>query len=241
LDKKILIIKAGKKLPALSHVEGDFEDWISSGMGLSQAEFEVISVFEGTELPDCLRYKAVLITGSSAMVTDHTDWIENTAAWLRQAVEQQLPVLGICFGHQLLAYALGGQVADNPNGVEVGSVEAKRCLDAAGDVFLDGSGKLWVQASHRQCVTRLPEAAVCLLTTDMDKHHAFRFRDHVWGFQFHPEFNVEITRQYIHYYADDLHSSDRDEQHLSSECRQTPEAHSCLRSFSVFIQDRAKK
>jgi len=241
LNKKILIIKAGKKLPLLSHIEGDFEDWIISGMGLPCDRFEVMSVFEGTDLPDCLRYKAVVITGSSAMITDHSDWIEKTASWLREAIELQIPVLGICFGHQLLAYALGGEVAENPNGVEVGSVEARMCSGDIGDKLLDGPNKLLVQASHRQCVIRLPEEAVCLARTDMDKHHAFHFRDYVWGLQFHPEFSVEVTRQYIHYYADDLDSSARDEQHLRSECSETPEANNCLRNFSVFIQGRAMK
>ena len=55
------------------------------------------------------------------MVTEHREWTECAAWWLRGAVERKIPTLGICYGHQLLAYALGGEVGDNPNGLEAGS------------------------------------------------------------------------------------------------------------------------
>lgn len=56
------------------------------------------------------------------MVTDHGPWSEYTAMWLRETVEQHTPVLGTCYGHQMLAYALGGEVGNNPHGYETGTV-----------------------------------------------------------------------------------------------------------------------
>ena len=234
--KKILIIKAGKKLPSLSNVEGDFEDWIIAGMGLTDQKTEVIPVFEGSRLSDQQQYMAVVITGSGTMVTDHDDWIEEVAGWLRTAVTLNIPVLGICFGHQLLAYALGGEIAANPVGIEVGTVVANITDDAKDDVLLGGSQKLNVQASHRQYVRRLPEQAVCLAKTELDQHHAYRVGDRCWGLQFHPEFNAEITRHYVQYYKADLLSAKRDVNAMLSACDDTLRAKQCLKRFAKFLE-----
>jgi len=236
LLKKILIIKAGKKLPTLNNVEGDFEDWIIAGMGITDDEAEVISVFEGSRLPDQHQYKAAVITGSGAMVTDHDDWIEGTSNWLRSAVASNMPVLGICFGHQLLAYALGGEIADNPAGIEVGTIEASLTEDANDDILLGGRQQMMVQASHRQCVIGLPDQAVCLAKTAMDQYHAYRIGEHCWGLQFHPEFNANITRHYIQYYQVDLQADKRDVGIMLSACDDTAQASECLKSFSKLVE-----
>lgn len=65
---------------------------------------------------------AALLSGSWAMVTDRADWSERTAAWVRGAVADGLPLLGVCYGHQLMSYALGGNVGDNPAGWERGLI-----------------------------------------------------------------------------------------------------------------------
>lgn len=235
MSKKILVIKAGKKLPSLGNVKGDFEDWIIAGMGVSVADVDVIAVFQGDRLPDQIHYNAVLITGSGAMVTDHEEWVEETAVWLHKAVAMQIPVLGICFGHQLLAYALGGEVADNPAGVEAGCVDVV-ILDEADDRLLGGIQQLMVQASHRQCVIRLPEHAVCLAKTAMDPHHAFRFGENCWGLQFHPEFNKTISRHYIQYYQADLQEQQCDINAMMQACVSTTLANQCLVRFSKLLE-----
>ncbi len=229
--KKILIIKAGTKLASLAHIEGDFEHWMMAATGRMADEFCVVAVANGQALPDPKMVAAVIITGSAAMVTDASDWIEQTAKWLRTASEQSLPILGICFGHQLLAYALGGQVADNPKGVEVGSVNMQLTKAAGDDGLFSGCSDMQVQASHRQCVIQLPPQALRLASTAMDDNHAFRYHDHVWGVQFHPEFNAEVTRQYIQYYQHDLLQAGVDYVFILQACRETPLANGLLAKF----------
>lgn len=233
--KKILIIKAGEKLSNLSTVNGDFEDWIMDSMGDMRSEFLTVSVAEDELLPRYERLKGVLVTGSAAMVGDRLDWIKRTAAWLQESTKQSVPILGICFGHQLLAHALGGKVAANPKGLEVGTVACHINAEAVDDDLFRGMCDLPVQASHRQAVIRLPDNAVCLASTEMDVNHAFRFGDSAWGVQFHPEFNASITREYIRYYSTDGHTQVLDSERKLKDCSETPEANSILKKFSEMI------
>jgi len=228
---KILIIKAGSKLASLADVDGDFEHWMMAATGRMADEFNIISVADGQILPDPEKVIAVIITGSGAMVTDKSDWIEQTSVWLRAVSHKSIPILGICFGHQLLAYALGGTVADNPKGVEVGTVDLQLMKAAHDDDLFAGLGNMRVQVSHRQCVLQLPETAVRLASSAMDVNHAFRFQDHVWGVQFHPEFNAEITRHYVRHYQEDLERAGMDCDAILQSCQDTPIAHGLLQQF----------
>lgn len=195
----LLVIKCGVKLPGLAQTDGDYEDWIVSGM-LWPHDFVVCHVYDGQTLPDVATVSAVVITGSGAMVTDELPWLKATTLWLQDAFDANLPVLGICFGHQLLAQALGGKVTDNPNGIEVGTVAMT--IPATNDVlFADMPARIRVQVSHQQSVVELPVNAIRLASTAMDMNHVFRFGNRVWGIQFHPEFDRDKVKEYIRYYS----------------------------------------
>ncbi len=229
----LLVIKPGQKLPSLAHVQGDFDAWILQGMGSLTVETRVVRVHEGEPLPDYSLVRAVVISGSGAMVTDGSDWIESTAAWLRSAAERGLPVLGICFGHQLLAHALGGVVGDNPNGIEVGTVTVDWMPGARDDELFQGVlDQTPLQASHRQSVLSLPPGARWLARSLLERHHAFAWGDHVWGVQFHPEFTPAIVRQYVDYYAERLRAEDRDPETLRQEVQASELGPRLLRRFA---------
>lgn len=110
----IAIIKTGSTFPHLASRRGDFEDWIVSGMGVHSDRAIVLDVDSGSHLPEPDRFSGIIVTGSHALVTDHHPWSEQTAEWLVRAVERQIPMLGICHGHQLLACATGGEVGEKP-------------------------------------------------------------------------------------------------------------------------------
>lgn len=221
---RLVIIKTGSTLPSLKAVRGDFEDWILAGMGISSREAVIVDVASGQPLPAPGETRSVVVTGSHDMVTDRLSWSEQTAQWLAQAVSSGAAVLGICYGHQLLAHALGGRVGYNPRGAETGTVEVQLHEPASRDALLSGfPSTLRVQASHSQSVLELPASAVRLASNSWDANQAFRVGGRAWGVQFHPEFDAKIMHAY----------SREDGQGLHGEIVETPVAAEILRRFAT--------
>jgi len=216
----MLIVKTGTALTALADPDGDFEDWIARGLG---RRVQVCSVYEGDELPSPHATDGVVVTGSAAMLSDHEAWADRTAEWLRTAVDAGVPVLGICFGHQLLAHALGGRVGPNPRGREIGTISVALADGAADDPLLGGlPARIDVHATHLESVLELSPGAELLASSPLDPHHAFRVPDRpVWGVQFHPEFSAAITRGYVEAKRQDMQAEGMDPDRLLAEVRET--------------------
>jgi GMP synthase (glutamine-hydrolysing) len=235
--KPCLIIKTGEKIPSLAATPGDYEEWIAAGMGLEPAQYTVVAPYRGEPLPAMDTLSGVVITGSGAMVTDGDPWIEQSAAWLRAAIANGLPVLGICFGHQLLAHALGGEVGYNPAGVEVGSITVTLQPAARNDPLLGAlPAQFTAQLSHRQSVRRLPVGARALACSEMEPHQAFACGPSVWGLQFHPEFDQAIIRHFIDFYRDQLQREGRDGDTLQAARRPSPQSRALLARFAAIIR-----
>jgi GMP synthase (glutamine-hydrolysing) len=232
----ILVIKTGSTLPALKRQIGDFEDWTLSGMDLPAGEARVVDVTAGAAIPDYDSVRGVVITGSHSMVTDRLDWSERTAGWLRGAVARRIPTLGICYGHQLLAHALGGEVGPNPRGLEYGTFEVDLLEPAREDKLLGGlPGSLRVQLCHVQSVLRLPIGAVRLASNAKGDNQAFRLAECVWGVQFHPEFNAHVVRAYVNHMRLPLTAEEQDLEGLLSTCADTPASGEILKRFARLV------
>ncbi|MBN1249573.1 MAG: glutamine amidotransferase [Anaerolineae bacterium] len=236
LGRKLVIIKLGATFPYLAAKHGDFEDWILGRMGLRRQDAPVIDPTAGQMLPPLDAIAGAVITGSHAMVTDRATWSERTAAWLREAVDFGLPVLGICYGHQLLAYALGGIVEDNPRGWEFGTVTTTLTTSAQADPLLGGLGEaIEVQTSHTQSVTRLPSGARLFACSEKDPHLAYGIGDRVWGVQFHPEFDACVVRAYVEATRAGLVAQGQDPDAILRGVRETPSGHRILRRFARLV------
>jgi GMP synthase (glutamine-hydrolysing) len=141
-------------------------------------------------------------------------------------------MFGICYGHQLLAHALGGAVDYNPHGREMGTVAVHLHDEAATDPLFAGLGaRIDAQATHRQSVLRLPEQATVLARSDKDAHQAFRWGESVWGVQFHPEFSTRLMKSYIHARREALTNEGTSHQALLQDVRPAPRAREVLRRF----------
>ncbi|WP_342130422.1 glutamine amidotransferase [Hydrogenophaga sp. OTU3427] len=196
--KPLLILKVGSTHPHIAEQLQDFEHWIQAGLQDPALPVTVVDPREGQALPAPAEIAGVVVTGSHSMVSDREPWSEWTAAWLREAVAADLPVLGICYGHQLLAHALGGEVNDHPQGIELGTVPVTLNATAQDDPLFAGLPEHFdAQAAHRQSVRRLPEGATLLAGNSFEPHHAFRAGPRAWGVQFHPEFGEAATRAYL--------------------------------------------
>lgn len=194
--KPLLIIQTGSSyddLPLLCNRRGDETQWFSEACGIAMQNILTVKVYLGEELPNPNDVQAIIITGSVYMVSHQLDWSEKTAHWLKHAISKNIPTLGVCYGHQLLAHALGGKVGPNPQGTEYGTVTVNKTVLAAEDKLLQSlPTTLVVQAAHNESVLRLPNNAVLLASNAMDKHHAFRVGNNAWGVQFHPEYDLDI-------------------------------------------------
>ncbi len=236
LVRRPLIVKTGSTLPALRERRGDYEDWIAEGMGLARDAVDVVSVHEGEPLPDPASVSGVVVTGSSAMVSDREEWSEHAAAWLANAVGGRTPLLGICYGHQLLAHALGGRVGPNPRGREIGTVTVELREAAGSDALLgDLPGEIVVQVTHVESVLELPSGARLLAGSAADPHHAFSIGDNSWGVQFHPEFDADVIRAYLDARREIIRSEGIDPEPLRRAVRDSPHGPALLRRFAAFL------
>lgn len=230
--KRLLIIKAGSTTSEIAAAHGDFEDWIIERLQRAGLQTVVCAVHRGQRLPDSDSCSGVVITGSHAMVSDREPWSERTAAWLRAMLPRPIPVLGICYGHQLLAHALGGEVAHHARGAETGTVEVRLTDEARSDPLARHlPASFAAHASHWQTVVRLPADAIVLARNAHEPHHIVRFGALAWGVQFHPEFNADVMRAYIVKEFDA--TSDRDR--MLEGVRETPESAAVLRHFAQLI------
>jgi len=234
--KQIALIKTGSTLEEIKPRHGDFENWFASGMGLSG--FQQIDVFRHQALPAPERLAGVVITGSPAMVSAREDWSERTAQWLRKAVHAGLPVLGVCYGHQLLAHALGGRVGLNPAGRQIGTVKAQLIEFNIKDPLLGHLPQTFpAQTSHSEAVLEIPPGAVRLAMSPLDGNFALRFADRVWGLQFHPEFSAAIVSDYIRYRSGDLRREGLDPDGLLAAATETEAAATVLKRFASLVQN----
>lgn len=156
----------------------------------------VISAFDvvNGEFPaDYGTYDAVVISGSPYAVYDDREWVPELRSWVRGAVDRRVPTLGVCFGHQLLATALGGTVEPMER-FEVGFHEIHRVHDS---MLLDGLDE-WFTAftAHGDEVVTLPDDAVRLAGNNFTDVHAFR-HGRAFGVQFHPEFDLHTARRVL--------------------------------------------
>lgn len=193
----LLIIETGHAFEEVIENQADFSDLIIKQLPVQLPTIKC-DVITGETLPNTNDISGVILTGSHSMVTDHEAWSEMTADWLREAQKANLPILGICYGHQLLAYALGGEAGYNKNGVEVGTKDIYT-TDAVMDdpIFQQFPSIFKAHATHAQSALTLPKDAIILAKNDHEKHHAFRIGQHIWGVQFHPEFNENVMQAYI--------------------------------------------
>ena len=234
--KPIALIKTGGTIPQIKKVHGDFEDWFAERMGAS--DLLQVDVYLKAPLPDAEDLAGIVITGSAAMVSEKEDWSENTAVWLAQAVQKEIPVLGVCYGHQLLAQALGGRVGPNPAGRQIGTVESQLTDSGQNDPLLGHLPRIFsAQSSHSEVVLDLPPGAERLATSPLTDNFAIRFAENVWGVQFHPEFSAPVMSEYIHYRADDLRAEGLSPERLLDKTTDTDEANSVLLKFANMFKE----
>ena len=144
----------------------------------------------GGELPETVDFDAVVVSGSRSSVYWDEEWIAPTKEWVAGAVEAGLPCLGVCWGHQLFADVLGGEVRDMGE-YEIGYREVEHTGNSP---LFDGiDPRFTAFTTHSDEVAELPPGAQEIAANDYS-NHGFR-HGHVFGVQFHPEYDTETATE----------------------------------------------
>lgn len=239
--RRVAIVKTGATYPELCRSFGDFEDWIRDGLDPLKERLEIVvaNPRAGLGMPALSTFDGIVISGSHAMLSDNEDWMRSLAGRLRLAVDQGIPVLGICFGHQLLAQAFGGSVDSRPGGVHLGTVEVTLTEAAMGDpVFGRLPSTFPAQAIHWQSVTELPPRAQLLAHSPLEAHQAFRIGESAWGVQFHPEISFPAMCSYIATLAEKAKIGPEHAHVSTQSLRATPAASQILWNFGTYVLNR---
>lgn len=155
-------------------------------------DFEVIRAFDGDVLPDPAQLQAILITGSAAGVYDDLPWLGPLRQFIRDAYAAQTPMLGICFGHQIMADALGGDVRKSEKGWGLGR-HTYRVLNRPG-FMAEAPDTLSIACSHQDQVIVPPPEAEVILASDFTPNAGLAYRSgRALSFQPHPEFADDYT------------------------------------------------
>jgi GMP synthase (glutamine-hydrolysing) len=240
--KKLIVIKIGNTFSDVAKSYGDAEHWIQATMGHTRSAMLVVDPRRESDMPTPDDVAGVVIAGSRAMVTERSEWNEALRAWVRNLIALDVPMLGICYGHQLIADALGGEVDYHSRGAEVGTVTVSRTDEALDDeLFHDLPPHFPVQVIHWQSVRLLPPGAVLLAGNSFDPHHAFRMGKCTWGVQFHPEFSSNIMYEYICHLGPELSAEGKDVEALLNRVNRSDWSALILKRFGMLVSRQTEK
>jgi GMP synthase (glutamine-hydrolysing) len=175
--------------------------WFGAWLDAAGCDLEICRPYAGDRLPEgragLAAYDGLLVLGGPMGADDDArhPWLGPVKELLRDARRADLPTLGICLGHQLIASALGGRVVVNPLGQQVGLLDVGWSGDAADDALVGGvaSPRRGVQWNN-DVVSELPDDAVLLAATPAGEVQAVRFGRRMWGVQLHPEVDDVVLR-----------------------------------------------
>ena len=162
---------------------------------LPEAKWTTIHCLEDNLPSDANGFDAYLITGGKYSVFEDLDWQHKLFDFIQQIYNKNIPLLGICYGHQAIAHVLGGHVERFDNGWGAG-VTSVNVIDQP--TWLQPMAeKIYLLAMHQDQVTKMPTEATRFLDSHFCHTSGFYIEDRVLAIQQHPEFTTEHCRNLI--------------------------------------------
>lgn len=208
MNLRIGILECDHVAPNMIDKHGDYDEMFASLLHKQDIsiEFSIYDLIADQFPIDLSACDAYLITGSKFGVYEDIPWINKAKLLVKRLHKEEIPTIGICFGHQLIAESLGGKVikaVEKGRGLGVQTWELKTKLDWMEDVQTES---LALNACHQDQVIELPENSKLLLGSEFCPIASFQ-KNSMLGIQGHPEFDTEYTQHLF-----DKHKETLDEQ-----------------------------
>jgi len=191
---RIGLIQCGHVHPDLVPTLGDYPELFADLLGPHGIELTTFDVDHGSFPDDLSGFDGWVISGSANSAYEDLPWIHQTEDLLRKLVADEAPMVAVCFGHQLLAQALGGRVAKSPDGWGAGMHRYEFTGEPLPWMDPPPDGGVRIIASHQDQVVELPEGAEVIARTDHCPIAAYTLGSSVFAIQPHPEFTAEVSQ-----------------------------------------------
>jgi len=207
---KIGILDADHLSPAVINKYGCYADKFVELLSPIQSDHNIKLTFKRYNVLDFEYPQSIeecdcyIITGSQYSVYEVLDWIKKLQEFTLEIIEKKQKLIGICFGHQIIAQCLGGKVEKNTKGWELGITathitESREWMQPQRDFF-------FTLVTHQDHVTKLPDGAINFAETNLSPFSGFTIDNHVLTLQGHPEFSKEYVKLIIRLQSKNLSS-----------------------------------
>lgn len=200
--KPSIIQKYGSYTDQFIHLLSPLQSKLSNSLSFSS--YDVFNCKYPTSMDECDAY---IITGSQYSAYDDLAWIKQLEEYIRLLHQDKKKLVGICFGHQLIAQSLGGKVEKNNKGWEIG-ITATHITETL-DWMQPAREFFFSLVSHQDQVTHLPESAINFSETNLCPYSGFYIEDHILTFQGHPEFSKDYVKLIIELESENLSEEQR--------------------------------
>ena len=204
----VLVCHDDKKFGGIIGMGKRYIDVFENKSNPEQEEWLIFSTVYG-ELPsekDLDTFTGFFISGSPLLPNEDLKWINDLKTFIRRAFQHPAKprIVGVCFGHQVIASALGGKVTSSPSKkfvLQIEKIKAKEHFRFQGHKafreLFESHDSLRLLESHRDFVEILPAKALSLASSATCEHEMVQFTENIFGIQAHPEFNVQDYKEVI--------------------------------------------
>ncbi len=231
----------------MQHSESGGPHRIGDWLRQCGVDLDIVHGYAGADvIPQVLDHDAVIVMGGGYLpdADDRADWLAPTRKIVQQALDNDVPYMGVCLGGQMLAHVAGGVVEGDVGAPEAGSTAIRLRGEAENDALFHGVAQdVTAMEHHVDAITKLPSQAVWLAESQRCPYQAFRVGSRAWGFQFHPEM---VPDRILGWNAEKLASQgfDRDELHeqaVRDEPASTPVWRTVVERFATIVSEAASR
>ncbi|MBU0647619.1 type 1 glutamine amidotransferase [Patescibacteria group bacterium] len=214
--------------------------------GFNKSELHFVNVLDGRsrlpKLDELDEYRGVILGGAGAVnISDWSKEMKEKIMFIKplvkRVIKKDLPMLNICFGHQLLIYFLGGKIEADDKQAETGTCEIHLTKEGLKSSLLAGLPKsFWAVVGHKDSVVRLPKGAKILAYSDACRVEAYQIKKNIFGVQFHPELDKEGMEFRLELFPS--YASRKKRGKILRDYRETPLAAKVLRNYKEICNSK---